>query len=166
MPSERDKIVAAAELLHVGLVYSHFRRNPNSDFDVEDKEKFMSQSLISKPELDRESKVLSGVIRSRIWVDPQSDDEDTSGEDSFNSANLQIETHHTVAFEVQSDADFSESALSSFVNTIGKMTVWPYFRAHCAQMGAEAFVLLPPAPLRKARYPISEEKYQDQPESA
>lgn len=159
MPNDHENLVASAELLHVGLVYSHFKRDPASDFDLEDKEKFMGQSMIMKPQFDRENGLLTGMIRSRVWVAPSLSRDDCTADESFESAEVQIETHHAVAFEVSHKDEISEAAVDSFVRKIGMMSIWPYFRSHSANLASEALVMLPPLPLKKARYPITENEY-------
>lgn len=159
MRNEVEQIVGRAELVYVGLVDAMFHRASTLSFDVTEEEKYISQTLLSDPVFDDEGTTASALVKCRIWAAPSKEAETVSHDEFFESSGLQIEAVYVVGFEISNFDVSSEAALRRFFATIGLMTVWPYFRTHCAKIAADASIVLPPVPLKKAKFPMSEQDY-------
>ncbi|WP_339683075.1 hypothetical protein [uncultured Hyphomonas sp.] len=159
MPNGLEHIVGQSELIYIGLANSRFYRSPELSFDVADAEKYTSQSLLTDPSFEEEDSSVSALIRCRLWAAPSADIEESTHDEFFESSGLRIEAVYVVAFEVTELEDISEINLTKFFSSIGLMTVWPYFRSHCSRVSSDAAIILPPLPLKKATFPMSEKDY-------
>ncbi|MFC6197167.1 hypothetical protein [Ponticaulis profundi] len=158
MASDLNELVGKAELTQVFQVSSKTWRSPSLSPNVSDVAKFMSNELIGSPEFDEDSNVLVGQIRCRIWVSPEEND-DASQEESFKSAQMAIEAVYALIFQVEPIGELEDPCLIAFLKSIGRMTVWPYFRNFCASSANETHMHLPPLPLMKTKFPISNAEY-------
>lgn len=160
MANELNELVGKAEFTQILQVRSSTWRDPSLSPDVNGVPKFMSNELLLPPEFDDESNILVGQIRCRIWVAPEVSD-DASEDESFTSAKMGIEAIYALFFEVEPFGQLDEGCLTAFMKSIGRMTVWPYFRSFCAIAANEALMDLPPLPLKKAKFPISNAEYKE-----
>jgi hypothetical protein len=159
MSEDLQTLVAKADLLHVGIIHAQFYRGPEFDPRGKSAKKFMSDRLEGDVVYDPEEKVLSAQILCRVWANPQKVGETITQDEAFDSAELMIEATYLIAFEVEEGEAISNETCRRFIDTIGRMSVWPYFRAHCARVASESNVALPPLPLKKARHAIRQVDY-------
>ncbi|WP_022694867.1 hypothetical protein [Ponticaulis koreensis] len=160
MANDLNELVGKAELNQIFQVSSVTWRAPSLSPDVKNVAKYMSNELSGAPEFDEENNILIGQIRCRIWVAPEVTD-DAAEDDSFSSAKMGIEAVYALIFEVEPFSELDVNCLTAFMKTIGRMTVWPYFRSFCAIVANEALMDLPPLPLKKAKFPISNVDYKE-----
>ena len=145
MSDDIKTTVKRANLLYVGLSNSAFHRSPDAiPLHDEDAGHFIDQQLHNEVSFDESRNVYSCLITNRLWIGPTVDDDSGEIDVVVESSKLWIRATYLVAFSIDGDEEVSDQSVRLLFERTGLMSVWPYFRSHCAHYASEASIPLHP----------------------
>jgi len=133
-PRTLERALGRIELLAVELVYSRFTRADDGALRTQAPTDWVPQIAIDvDSELSMDGTLLGCLIRLATMMDPdavdQSESEDTSTDPYF------VQTEYRVLYTASNEpSPLSQAEIDQVAHWEATATIWPYFRAHMADL--------------------------------
>ncbi len=130
-----DHAVAAAEMRNIRLIRSDFLVEPQGIGGDRTAWKMGYACKLTEARFDPDRSRATGLVVAEAWC-------------KLGSRKIvSVKASYMVAYDIQGDVE--PDAAEQFVKRVGTFAVYPYFRAHFAELTSQAGVSLGPLPVMK-----------------
>lgn len=144
-----EKIAGSAQLRYVSMVTSRSFVHPEyflvSCGDAQDL-KYIFEGMPLEVHFDKEESDARGMFHWRALASIPGPDS-TGGEGDSGSENHLVSIEATYVIYYKCIDSFDDDAVRDFIKTIGRMTTYPFFRAHVSRIAWDSGVDMPILPM-------------------